>query len=490
MNEGFGGGRASRCLGAVAAVVMLAAPWRVYAQVPAMAQAQVPGQAPDAAARDAAEQRRAQQRDMQMRMQQERGPDVRLDAAAPRTASRLPESESPCFRIGQLELIGEEAGRFAWVMDAVAGPGADDSPLRKCLGTAGVDLVLQRAQEALRERGYVTTRVLAQRQQLASGTLSLSVLPGRVREVRFAGEPGQRATTWNTVTAKPGDILNLHDIEQSLENFRRVPTVQADIRVESAEHAGPALSDLVISHAQPAAFRFSVSADDSGTRSTGRRQGAITLSHDNWWTLSDLFYITLNHDLGGGDAGYRGTRGGTVHYSVPLGNWMLGATFSRNRYAQTVAGATQDYVYSGTSRNAELKLSRVIHRSARSRTTASLKAFQRLSSSFIDDTEVQVQRRAVGGWELGMGHRELAGPVVLEGSVNYRRGTGAFGSQPAPEDAFGEGTSRFALVTADASIGAPFELAGQRQLARPGPAHPADTARPLRHRWPLHRAWL
>ena len=46
-------------------------------------------------------------------------------------------------------------------------------------------------------------------------------------------------------------------------------------------------------------------------------------------------------------------------------------------------------------------------------------------------------------------------------TLSYRRGTGAFGSLPAPEEAFGEGTSRFALVQASAQWQQPFNLGQQ-----------------------------
>lgn len=44
--------------------------------------------------------------------------------------------------------------------------------------------------------------------------------------------------------ARPGDILNLRDIEQALENFKRVPTAEADIEIVPGEQPGE--SDLLI----------------------------------------------------------------------------------------------------------------------------------------------------------------------------------------------------------------------------------------------------
>lgn len=402
---------------------------------------------------DAQEQRRAQDRDRDLRERQERTPDVRLPKPAEVDSTKLPAAESPCFVIHQLRLQviddnkSTSASLYAWALDAAAGPDHNDSPIGRCLGAQSVNLLIKRVQNAIIARGYVTTRVLAEPQDLKSGALTLTVIPGRIRAIRFSANSDARGNPWTAVPATPGDILNLRDIEQALENFKRVPTAEADIQIEPANgsDAQPGQSDLVISYRQAHPFRLSLFADDSGSKATGKYQGGMTLSYDNWWTLNDLFYISLNRDLGGGLDGARGTYGNTVHYSVPLGYWLLGATASNHRYYQSVAGANQTYVYRGTSSNTEVKLSRLVYRDAARKTTVAVRAFKRTSNNYIDDTEVEVQRRVVGGFEASASHREFIGNATLDLNLAYKRGTGAFGSLPAPEEAFGEGTSRMRI---------------------------------------------
>lgn len=413
------------------------------------------------------EQRRAQERETQIREQQERGRDVRLPAPASIATERLPAGESPCFRITHIQLqnpAAKDLARFSWLTQALAGSTGDDEPAGKCLGARAMDVLLKRANDAVIAKGFVTSRVLIPPQDLSAGALVLAVLPGRIHAIRFAEPVDPRATAWNAVPAKPGDILNVRDIEQALENFQRVPTAQADFKIApaSGDNAEPDQNDVVINYKQGFPFRLSLSADDSGTKGTGKYQGGVTVSYDNWWTLNDLFYATFNHDMGGGEAGERGTRAGVLHYSLPWGYWTLGVTASKSRYFQTVAGLNGDIVYRGTSDNAEVKLSRLVYRDASRKTSISFKGWQRKSNNFIDDTEIVNQRRVVGGWESGVGHKEFIGNATLEGNLAYKRGTGAFGSQPAPEEAFGEGTSRFALVTADANLSWPFKIADQR----------------------------
>jgi hemolysin activation/secretion protein len=415
------------------------------------------------------EQRRAEERDRAIRQQQERTPDVRLPVAPPIEPTRLLTGESPCFAIQELKLDVVDGGKpasaepFNWVLSEAAGPDHDDGPQGHCLGAGSIGVLTRRLQNAVIARGLVTTRVLAQPQDLKTGVLTLTLIPGRIRAIRLSEGSDARAGVWTAVSARPGDILNLRDVEQALENLKRVPTAEADLQIEEAKgpDAQPGQSDLVISYKQGFPFRVSVFADDSGSKATGKYQGGVTLSYDNWWTLNDLFYVSINRDLGGGEAGGRGTRGTTVHYSLPLGYWTLGATVSDNSYYQTVAGISQDYVYRGSSSNAEVKLSRLVYRDATRKTTLSAKAFQRRSNNFIDDTEVEVQRRVVGGWELAASHKEFIGQATLEGTIAYKRGTGAFGSLPAPEEAFGEGTSRFAVVNLDANASVPFKIGRQ-----------------------------
>lgn len=151
-----------------------------------------------------------------------------------------------------------------------------------------------------------------------------------------------------------------------------------------------------------------------------------------------------------------------MHYSAPYGDWLASATASQGNYHQTVHGFMETYVYTGETANAELQLSRLVYRDQRRKTSLNLRAFRRSNHNFVEDTEIGPQRRVVGGWEMGLAHREFIGPATLDARLAYRRGTGAFGALHAPEEKFGDGTSRFRIVTGEAGLNLPFELGGQK----------------------------
>jgi hemolysin activation/secretion protein len=417
------------------------------------------------AERDAAEQRRIQEREAQLRDQQEKTRDVRLNAPAVQ-ALRLPDREAPCFPIRQIELRGKDAGQFGWVLDNLSGAQKDDSPLRKCVGAQGVGVLQQRAQEALVAKGFVTSRILVQPQDLSTGNLVFTVLPGTLHETHPDAGIAQR-TLRSAMPMREGDILNLRDIEQALENFQRVPTTQADIQIAPA--STPDQSDLVIHHQTGFPLRASFSLDDSGSKSTGRYQASATLSWDNPLGLNDLFYISQGNDAQGGDPGPRGNQSNTLHYSLPWGYWAFGLTASDSSYYQTISGSGLGTIYSGGSGSTELKASRLFYRDATSKDTVYLKALERHSRNYINSTEILVQRRASALWELGLEHKVFMGQGTLQATVAYKRGTRDFDAIEAPEESSGTGTASPSFWTADLGWSTPwtpwqFPLAYQANL--------------------------
>jgi hemolysin activation/secretion protein len=403
------------------------------------------------------EQRRQEERINAIREREERATGIGKREAPEQVLDQIPNDESPCFKLEQFTIRGDLDGKFPWLLGAAAGPHGDDPVLGKCLGGKGLALVLRRMQNRLIAEGYITTRVTLEDQDLRSGKLEITLIPGRIRDLKLNADNGRNAHLWNALPARPGDLLNLREIEQGLENLKGLPTSDADIKIVATDTPGE--SDVLIDYRQNFPLRFSLFADDAGTKATGKYQGGITVAYDNPTSLSDLFYVSLNRDLD--EQRREGTRSGLVHYSIPFGFWSLSATYDWGRYYQTVKGLTQDYVYSGKNRNANLRVSRVVFRDGKAKTAIFGGLFQKQSENYIDDTEIGVQRRRTGGWFTGLSHQHFTDYGTVDFSLTYRQGTGALRSIEAPEEQFGGGTSRFRVLTGDLNYVAPFSLAGQ-----------------------------
>lgn len=379
-------------------------------------------------------------------------PDVRLSAPGSFARKINFPVETPCFQIKQTELEGADALPHWLPLQKIA-----NGAVGHCLGAKGINLLMSTLQNRLVDHGYVTTRVLAPSQDLKSGILRLVIIPGVVRHVRLTPDSDDYIQLYSSFPAHEGSLLDLRDIEQGLENMQRLPGVQADMEIVPGEQPGE--SDILITRKQDKYWRLGFSLDDSGTRSTGRYLGGITFSLDNPFSLSDLLYVSAIHNFP--HYGGKGSKNYTAHYSVPFGYWQFSVTASDYDYHQTVAGAVEDYQYSGESQNLGMQLSRVLHRNGTQKTVLTYDVQARRSRNYINDTEIQVQRRQTAAWRLGLQHRHYISQAILDAGVSWQRGTRWFGAQPAPEETFGEATALSKILQLNASFNLPFTLAGQ-----------------------------
>ncbi|KFK93715.1 hypothetical protein IV04_09850 [Serratia sp. Ag1] len=379
-------------------------------------------------------------------------PDVRLLPPASRLGRLMFPQEKPCFNIDRVELNGQEALPRWLPLQRIA-----NQAQGQCLGGKGINLLMSTMQNRLVDHGYITTRVLAPQQDLKSGTLQLNILPGFIRQVKLTPDSSQHVSLFNAFPPRAGNLLDLRDIEQGLENLQRLPTVQAKMDIVPGEKPGE--SDIMLHWQQAKIWRLGASLDDSGTSSTGRYQGGLTFSLDNPLSLSDLFYISGTRALQPGND--KGSKNLTAHYSVPFRYAMLSVTANDYDYHQTVAGLNSDYRYSGDSQNLTVQLSRVLHRSGSQKTTFTYDILTRGAKNYINDTEVEVQRRRTAGWRMGLQHRHFIQQATLDAGISYQRGTRWFGALPAPEESYGDATALSKIIQLSSQLNVPFALGKQ-----------------------------
>jgi hemolysin activation/secretion protein len=380
-------------------------------------------------------------------------PDVHLLPPASRLGRLDFPQETPCFRIDQVVLNGQEALPRWLPLQRIA-----NQAQGHCLGGKGINLLMSTMQNRLVDHGYITTRVLAPQQDLKTGTLQLNILPGFIRQVKLTPDSGHYVSLFNAFPPRAGNLLDLRDIEQGLENLQRLPTVQANMEIVPGEKPGE--SDILLHWEQAKIWRLGASLDDSGTRSTGRYQGGLTLSLDNPLSLSDLFYISGSRALQPGND--KGSKNVTAHYSVPFRYAMLSVTANDYDYHQTVAGLNGDYRYRGDSQNLTVQLSRVLHRSGTQKTTFTYDILMRGAKNYINDTEVEVQRRRTAAWRMGLQHRHFIQQATLDAGISYQRGTRWFGALPAPEEYYGDATALSKIIQLSSQLNVPFTLGSQK----------------------------
>ncbi|KWN68189.1 ShlB/FhaC/HecB family hemolysin secretion/activation protein [Burkholderia ubonensis] len=420
-----------------------------------------------AAARANAEQDRQaqQQRDAQQREAAVRAPSVRSEVPHAETYPTLPV-ETPCFRIDRFTLDVPDS-----LPDGVKAKGASALPMDRfafarewlehytgqCVGKQGLDVLVKALSQDILSRGYITTRVLLPEQDLSSGALKVSLIPGVIRRVHFADE--KLRGTWKTAfPTRDGELLNLRDLEQGLEQMKRVSSQDVSMQIVPGDVPGE--SDVVLDVKRGKPWTVVASIDNSGTRATGKLQGNISLGIDNPLGLNDVFNVGASQDLEFGDKRL-GSHGWNAFYSIPWGYWTATLSAYTNTYYQQIAGVNQTFVASGNSKTIDFKLARVLARSQNDVFGGYVRLSRRFGQSFIEDTEISQQRRNNTLIELGLTDRHYFGGAQFDGSLAYRQGIGGFGAQDDVLAAGGGPTYRYKMAVVDANLSVPFAIARQ-----------------------------
>ncbi|GAB7525398.1 ShlB/FhaC/HecB family hemolysin secretion/activation protein [Paraburkholderia sp. 2C] len=390
-------------------------------------------------------------------------PVVRSDLPKIEVYPALPH-DSPCFRVDTFFLNVPES-----VSAATQKKGASALPLDpfmfarewldhykgQCVGKQGIDMLTKGLQQAILSRGYVTTRVLVQPQDLTGGTLTLALVPGIVRNIAFVDL--SMWGTWGTAyPTRGGDLLNLRDLEQGLEQMKRVSSQDVSMDIRPTDIPGE--SDVMLTVRRSKPWTFVASVDNSGTESTGKWQGNISLGIDNPLGLNDILTVGANQDLSFGNKTL-GSHGFNGSYSIPWGYWTTTLSSYTNTYYQNIAGVNQTFVSSGNSQTAALRIARVLSRGQNDVLGGYIQLSKRFGDSFIDDTTIPTQARNNTFLELGATDRHYFGAAQFDGTLAYRQGVGGFG---ATADPYPDGpTYRFHMAVLDANLSVPFAMGGQ-----------------------------
>lgn len=428
--------------------------WAVLAGVAVMSPLVVAQDKPPASAitLDEQQQRERTQRQAQEREARNQAPDVRLDREDSSNFHTLTLSdESHCIALHSIRLVGERVADFQFVqryLSQYAG---------RCVGHEGINLIVRRASDLIIDRGYVTTRVGLQAQDLSKGVLTITLVPGVIHAIRMADGSSSHDWRW-ALPMRAGDLLNLRDIEQGLEQMKRVPS--QDVAIDIAPTQGTGQSDLVITikHSKP--WRIVATLDDSGATATGLYQAGVNVGIDNPLHANDLLSLGVTHDVLNGSG--RGTQGINGNYSIPRGNWLFTASFYGYRYHQSVEGSAQTFNSSGTSTSVDLAAQRLLYRNKDSKTTAELHIGKRWAHSYIEDVELDSQRRDMSMVEAAIVHRHYLGNAQLDLRLAEHFGVPWFGGQRNPAGRTrSDPTFRYHLSVLDASLNLPFKVGKQ-----------------------------
>lgn len=339
-------------------------------------------------------EQRERQRELELRQPASRIALPQSDGEAGATFSGIDDitEDGATFSIASILLLGDQGFiERTGLADVIA-------PFRgKQLGAKRIDLLLRRLSAALIGTGHVTSRAYLGPQNLALGELRITIVAGRIEAIdvngaRLAPEAteggphsGGLLTDAGTLWAFPtgaGDILNLADLEQGVEQINRLRRNRAEMQIVPGQTPGASL--IALRNAPGDRLQFDIGGDNLGGKSTGVSRTRLGVSADN--------LLGLQESLSAGFVGSLDSNALLASAALPFGYNTWSWTSSAGEYLNLIGDSALLY---GRSVSHTLGWNRVLQRSRTSRTALDLTFTRRTAERDINNIMLTPQRMAV-----------------------------------------------------------------------------------------------
>lgn len=326
-------------------------------------------------------------------------------------------THGPCFTISRIELDGatmltpRAAGRLTapWV--------------NQCLDMPRLSQLTRSVSDWYISRGYITSRAFLTEQDLSAGVLHITVLEGKLQQIRLEGVPER--TLYMTFPGLEGKILNLRDIEQGMEQLNRVRQTPVEIEILPGDRQGYSVVNLTASPEFP--LSGSVSFDNSGQKSTGTGQLSGALYGNNLLGLADKWFIS-----GGRSSDFSNSHDAqnfAAGVSVPYGYGLLDYSYSWSNYLSTIDNHGWPWRSTGDTETHRLNGSWVLFRNGDIKTAVSAGITHRINHNWLDDVLLPGSSRKLSSLSAGLNHTQkmLSGVATL--NPTFTQGVPWFGAE-------------------------------------------------------------
>ncbi|MGR4048794.1 ShlB/FhaC/HecB family hemolysin secretion/activation protein [Kosakonia cowanii] len=314
---------------------------------------------------------------------------------------QIPE-DKVCYRIDQFTLSNDFINDHN--IDAIIHKFSG-----KCLGVNGIRSIAKIIQDYFINAGFVTTRVDVPNQDLNTGRLFLTIAPGRIEHIVVESED----VNSHALPFSEGEILNLRDIEQGLENLQRTPAVDVKINIAPGSRIG--YSNIVINTHRTKKWIARASYSNWGDKSTGQNISGAAFYFFNIAGLSDVGYFSGSSSTTGG---YKNLTG---WYSFPYGFWDYEFVYSTSFSNQNIAIADWNYDYIGRNEYYGFKSSRLLFRDMSKKLSASLEIFKRKADYEFGGVKLAMQKRDMSNVKLALNYIQSFDGASLDSTLSWQR---------------------------------------------------------------------
>lgn len=302
----------------------------------------------------------------------------------------------------------------------------------RCLNVVDIEKILGTITKDYIDRGYVTTRAYLPAQDLSTGILEILVIEGVVETIMIKDGDTHSISVRNVFPSSQGDLLNLRDLEQGIDQINRLASNNAQLDIQPGETAG---ASQVIVYNQPSSrFHYYLSTDNQGSKSTGELQTGLTFTADNLLGFNDLFSAT-HRESTPGDSGRKFSGSDSFNLSIPFGYTTVSLATSYSRYDSMISVPSGlSLSASGNNRTDSLNIDRVMYRDQSTRVLLSGSLTGKNARNYLDNQFLGVSSRRLTVLDIDANLSTDFAGGILSLNLGYAQGLSIAGALKDPSN--------------------------------------------------------
>ncbi|BBB30793.1 ShlB/FhaC/HecB family hemolysin secretion/activation protein [Neptunomonas japonica] len=302
----------------------------------------------------------------------------------------------------------------------------------RCLNVVDIEKILGTITKDYIDRGYVTTRAYLPAQDLSTGILEILVIEGVVETIMIKDGDTHSISVRNVFPSSEGDLLNLRDLEQGIDQINRLASNNAQLDIQPGETAG---ASQVIVYNQPSSrFHYYISTDNQGSKSTGELQTGLTFTVDNLLGFNDSFSAT-HRESTPGDSGRKFSGSDSFNLSIPFGYTTVSLATSYSRYDSMISVPSGlSLSASGNNRTDSLNIDRVMYRDQSTRVLLSGSLTGKNARNYLDNQFLGVSSRRLTVLDIDANLSTDFAGGILSLNLGYAQGLSIAGALKDPSN--------------------------------------------------------
>lgn len=321
--------------------------------------------------------------------------------------------EGACFNVRILKLVGNTKFNDKVLINA-----AGFTP--KCIGLKSINDYLSKISNYYIKHGFITSRAYLTPQNLKSGILTIVILEGKIKEIQLNGK--ENKTLEFIFPSIKGEILNLRDIEQGLDQVNRLRRYNARIKLIPSEIQGYSIVNIETDIGSSA--NGMVGFNNSGSSGTGETQITASFGLENAFSLLESINVS-----GSGSSEFNHSYNSesiNLNMDFPMGYWNYDLQMVNSKYKSSFDYNGVELTTNGNTSIYKLGMDWVFFRNGQIKTKFKSSVNHRRQNNYIMGSKLESSSYNLSHVTLGIEFSSRLGRSFITVFPAFSRGTSWF----------------------------------------------------------------